>query len=175
MNREMRREASRAKPAHQSARQARVVGINNFEVAAWSVALLCKEDLRDILYPITAAVTALRAGECSHQDWAVLAGCMNIAQAIEKGGVVAGLKKYLLSAEVALEAFEQRCLSTGAWVAEAMPEPDYEHVHAGVKFHEYQLRQLSNSELQKAVEYAEAEVLSSGGKALRLVNRGLPS
>lgn len=174
MNREMRRQAAHARPTY-TGRQARVVGMNNLEVAAWGVALVCKDDLRDIIYPITAAVSALREGDCSHTDWAVLAGCMNIAQAIEKGGVVAGLKKYLLSAELALESFEAHCMASGRWVPQGMPPSDFEHVHAGVKFHEYQLRQLSNSELQKAVEYAEAEVLSSGGQALRLVNRGLPS
>ena len=174
MNRAMRREAAHAKPAAHTARQSRGAGINNFEVAAWGVALVCKQDLRDILYPITAAMSALREGDCGHTDWAVLAGCMNIAQAIEKGGVVNGLKKYLHSAELALEAFEAHCMESGRWVQQGMPPSDFEHVHAGVKFHEYQLRQLSNSEFQKAVEYAEAEVLSSGGQALRAVNRGLP-
>ncbi len=173
MTRAMRREAAHAKPAY-SGRQERIVGLNNLAVAAWSVALLHKDDLRDIIYPLTAAMSALREGDCSHTDWAVLAGCMNVAQAIEKQGVVRGLKKYLTSAEVALEAFEAHCMESGRWVPQGMPPTDFEHVHAGIKFHEYQLRQLSNSELQKAVEYAEAEVLSSGGRALRLVNGGLP-
>lgn len=168
----MRRMVAHAKPAAVTARRAKPVGINNFEVAAWCVAKLSKEDLRDIVYPMTAALQALREGLCSHNDWALLAGAMNVAQAIEKGGVVRGLAKYLTSAERALEAFEKACMSTAAWSEGVMPNADFEHVHAAVKFHQYQLLQLSNAELQRALDYAEAEVLSSGGQALRLVNRG---
>jgi hypothetical protein len=131
------------------------------------VALVTKADQATVTDPLDAAFAALRQGVASEWDWAHACSAINCAMAIEKQGVVKGLKGHLHNAELALQAISQRAMANGHWQATALFDEEIEAIDCAIDLHKFQLQKLSTGEVIKALDYAQAEVRSSGGKALQ--------
>ena len=167
MNREMRRMATRTKPA---GRVCKPVAVNTMDMAKWRAARINKDDVREIMSSLLTSFKALREGLASDNDWALLASATNTAQAIEKLGVVRGLHAQFRLTELALQAVEQRATASGGWRAPVLHAHELDDIRAGLEFHRYQLLQLSNGEMMQAIAAAQAEVIGSGGRVLKGVN-----
>jgi hypothetical protein len=142
-------------------------GIDTIATAKRRVALVTAADAASVTAPLDAAFTAMRQGVGSEWDWAHACSAVNCAVAIEKQGVVKGLYGHLHSAELALQAISQRAMANGHWQATALFDEEIEAIDLAIDLHKFQLQKLSTGELIKALDYAQAEVRSSGGKALQ--------
>lgn len=149
-------------------RQMRWLPQDPISLAKKRAARLTTAEVRDIMDPIKGAHRALREGVATEWQWTLLASAMNVAQAIERQGVVRGLKEHLHSAEMALAGIRQRAVATGDWQAPTLYFQELDNVTAAVNFHEYQLLQLSDGELRQCSAVAIAEIRSTGGRVFEL-------
>lgn len=140
--------------------------VNTMDLVSRRVALVTPADLAQVMEPLQTAFTALRQGVATEWQWSVLASGMNCAQAIEKQGVVRQLAGHLHAAELALQAIYQRAMTTGQWKATALYYTELEAINTAIDLHKFQLQQLSTGEVIKALDYAQAEVRSSGGRVV---------
>lgn len=141
--------------------------VNTMDLVSRRVALVTPADLADVMEPLQTAFTALREGVATEWQWSVLASAMNCAQAIEKQGVVRQLAGHLRAAELALQSIYNRAMATGRWQATALYYIELDAIDTAIDLHKFQLQQLSTGEVIKALDYAQAEVRSSGGRAVR--------
>ncbi len=130
--------------------------------------LLGDDERARILQPLQAAFTRLRQGIGDYADWARLASTMNVAQAIERQGVVRGLAGHLHSAELTLQTMHRRAEEdAGSRYPYAMHLAEIETLHTAVDLFAFQLSKLSRSEYRRACDYAVAEVLGTGGRVIQ--------
>lgn len=118
--------------------------------------------------PRTAA-DALAAGRATRGQWACLCTALNVARAIEHGGVVRGLAAHLDDIERALNAAGTRAGDSAiprTWTAPALWATERDAVRLLVTLHAQQLRQLSYLEYQTAWRLAVARVQSAGGEVI---------
>ena len=120
-----------------------------------------------LMTPIRAAHKAMREGVATDMQWCYLAHAMNVAMAIERLGVVRGLRDHIHSAELALEAIQDRASATGTWKPTALHWHELDDIASAVDLHEFQLKQLSRKEFESAVVMATNEVRSTGGRVVR--------
>ena len=144
--------------------------VNTMDLVSRRVALVTPADLAQVMEPLQAAFTALRQGVATEWQWSVLASGMNCAQAIEKQGVVRQLAGHLRAAELALQSIYNRAMATGKWQATSLYYIELDAIDTAIDLHKFQLQQLSTGEVIKALDYAQAEVRSSGGRAVRRVD-----
>ena len=128
---------------------------------------LTDAELAVTLQPLQTAFTAMRQGVGSYIDWAVVCSAINCAQAIEKQGVVCKLAGYFHAAELALQGIQHRAVANGQWHAVELYFQEIEDITEAIAWHEFQLKNLSASEVKRAARYAEAEVRSSGGRVMQ--------
>lgn len=119
-----------------------------------------------MLAVLHAALKALRQGAATEQQWSVLAGCLDVALAIERQGIVRGLQLELQSAETALQAVYNRATSGPHWRAPTLHYQELAAVQEFVVLHAYQLHQLARAEYLKAVASALGAVQRTGGQAV---------
>jgi len=136
---------------------------NPIALARNNATRLTPAEISKAITPLRAAARALREGVATEWEWSVVASAMNVAQVIERQGVVRGLVEHLHSAELALQAIQQRAMSGGAWQATALYYQELDHITEAVDLHEFQMQQLSYGEFRRAVVRAEAEIRSAGG------------
>lgn len=120
-----------------------------------------------MMAPIREAHKALREGVATDMQWCHLAHAMNVAMAIERIGVVRGIKDHIHSAELALAAIQDRASATGTWKPTALHWYELDDIASAVDLHEFQLKQLSRKEFESAVVLATHEVRSTGGRVMR--------
>jgi hypothetical protein len=147
-------------------RRQRRISLNPIALARNNAARLTVAEIALAINPLRAAAKALREGVATEWEWAIVASAMNVAQAIERQGIVKGLAEHLRSAEVALQAIERRAMAPGAWKATALYYQELDHIATAVDLHEYQLQQLSYGEFRRVVVCAEAEIRSAGGRVV---------
>ncbi len=126
------------------------------------------ETIQAVLGPIREAFKALREGVASELQWSVLASSVNVAMTVENQGVVTGLAAHLKAAEQALQAIYQRAMDTRAWRPTAMYWQEIEAIDTFVPLHQFQLEQLSQGEVLKAMDKAEAVIRSCGGNVINM-------
>ena len=144
--------------------------VNTLATVTSRVALVDKDDQASVTQPIDQAFTAMRQAVGSEQDWAYLCSAINVAQAIEKQGVVKGLCGHFHLAELALEAIKKRAADQpshqGQWHPVELYIDEIDAIKDGITLHKFQLKNLSTGEVIKALNYAQAEIRSSGGKVI---------
>lgn len=140
---------------------------NTMALVCQRVALVTPAELAEVMAPLHAASRALREGVATEWQWSVLASSINAAMAVEKQGVVKGLHEHLHAAELALQGIYRRAMQGGTWRPTALYYLELDVINTAVDLHEFQLKQLSHGEVIRALDYAQAEVRSSGGKAIR--------
>ena len=141
-------------------------GIDTMATAQSRVALVTPADQASVTAPLDAAFAAMRRAVGSEWDWAQLCSAINCAMAIEKQGIVKGLHGHLHQAELALQAISQRATANAHWQATELCSAEIEAIELGIELHKFQLNNLSTGEVIKALNYAQAEVRSTGGKVL---------
>lgn len=144
-----------------------LTNVNTLQLVTRRVALLTDTELAVTLEPLQTAFKALREGVATQWQWQLLASAINCAQAIDKQGVVKGLHQHLHAAEMALQAIGQRAMASGQWQPAALYFQEIDDLRDAIGFHKFQLQQLSLGEVHKAVNYAESEVRSSGGRVMQ--------
>lgn len=128
--------------------------------------LAAKPQAREVdhlIRDVTAAATALREGVASNYQWSVIAGSLDVANAIERQGVVRGLKEHLTAADIALQAIYKRASLDDGWRAPTLRYDELEAVREFVDLHAFQLKQLSRAEFMRAIQAAAGQILSNGG------------
>jgi len=142
--------------------------VDTITTAIRGAAKLTKPEVAFMMGPLRAAHKALREGVATDLEWCHLAHAMNVAMAIERRGVVRGIKDHIHSAEVALAAIQDRASATGTWKPTALHWYELDDIASAVDLHEFQLSQLSRSEFNAAVIHATNEVRSTGGRVVRV-------
>lgn len=141
-------------------------GIDVMSTVRNRVALVTPADQASVTAPLDAALKAMREGNGGEWHWAHLRSAVNCAMAVEKQGVVKGLRDHLHSAELALQAISQRAMANGCWQATEVFDAEIEAIDTAIDLHKFQLKNLSTGEVIKALDYAQAEIRSTGGKVL---------
>ncbi|MCL1962228.1 MAG: hypothetical protein FWG56_10790 [Desulfovibrionaceae bacterium] len=149
-------------------RKKRTVATSTLEMALKNATVLTPDELADILVPLRAAFDRLRQVQASEVDWCVLAGCLGMAQNIERQGVVRGLREHLAAADRALCAVEARASDSGHWRAPALRFNELDAIGTFVDLHEFQLRQLSYAEFRRAYQTTEGQARSRGAEVIKL-------
>lgn len=134
-----------------------------------NAARLTPAEIAQSITPLRAAARALREGVATEWDWAIVASAINVAQAIDRQGIVRGLAEHLHSAEGALHGIYARAMTSGTWCATALYYQELDHITTAVDLHEYQASKLSFGEWRRALKRAEDEIRSTGGRVVDVV------
>jgi hypothetical protein len=140
----------------------RRIACNTLDIALHHAAKPTPEDLQDVLQPIAQCIKALREGVATEGQWAIAAGAVQMAMAIERQGIVRGLAEDLADAERALQSIYRRATATGEWKSTALYHQEINDLHTFLNLHTFQLRQLGRREFLRAVDGAERQVRRDG-------------
>lgn len=149
-------------------RKPRRISLDPVRLARNGATRLTPAEISAAIDPLRAAARALREGVASEWDWSIVASAMNVAQAIERQGIVRGLQEHLRSAELALQGIQQRAMASGEWRPTSLYYQELDHISSAVDLHEYQLGQLAYSEFRQAVARAASEIRSTGGRVFEV-------
>lgn len=144
------------------------------EVAIYRASKAPAATVDAIIGPVRVAFTALREGVATELQWAVLASSVNVALTIEGQGVVKGLAAHLKAAEQALHEIHKRAIAGGTWRATALYWQEIDAIDEFVPLHKFQLEQLSQGEVIKALDKAEATIRSLGGQVFDVSKHQAP-
>lgn len=128
---------------------------NTMAIALHHAAKPSRADVGELQDHIKAAFTRLREGVASENDWAILAGTLDVAQAVEDKGVVRGLHGLLQAAEQALQTIYNRAMLPTGWRPTALHHHELDAVRTFVSMHAYQVKQLSRAEYLAAIRTAQ--------------------
>lgn len=142
-------------------------GINPVALALRNAGKLPEHERAQILAPVQHSLARLCEGVAAYEDWAALASACNVGLAIERQGVVRGLREHLHSTELTLQAIRHRARDDAGRFPYALHLQEIEQLRTFVTIHEFQLSQLSRGEYNEAVDRAIGEVRSTGGKVFR--------
>jgi hypothetical protein len=138
------------------------------KLASHRAAKVHQADIAEVMTPLQQAFKALREGVATEWQWSVAASAVNVAKAVEKQGVVKGLYEHLRAADLALQSIYQRAMLRSGWRATSLNWIELDAISTAVDLHKFQLDQLSNGEIMQALQFAEAEIRSSGGRVIKL-------
>jgi hypothetical protein len=119
-------------------------------------------DIQDLVLTLQDAHRAMREGVATTRHWAVLAGALSTAQAIERRGIVRGLAGHLNAATIALDAIYARAMQTSTWRATALRYDELDAISTLVELHIFQIRQLGRAELLAAIASAANKIHANG-------------
>lgn len=156
----------RTKTNHRKAYKPRLVAANPVAVALFGVAKPKKADVNKIHNVQKTAFNAMRQSAATIGHWAVLAGAVDVAKAIERHGVVRGLMGHLVEAEQALASIYSRANKPTGWQPGALYFYELDAISTFLHLHKYQLLQLSNAEYLQACQSAANKINGGGAKAL---------
>jgi|GEM_PF-966401 len=122
-----------------------------------------------VIKPLQRSVDALRTRTATFDDWLRVASVINIARAIERQGVVRGLAAELDRCRAEAQAIGDRTGDDDAtWQSPTLYATEIAALQDLVRWHKFQMQQLSYSEYSKARDYAVAKVRSSGGQGFNV-------
>ncbi|MDP3654286.1 MAG: hypothetical protein Q8R67_21675 [Rhodoferax sp.] len=146
--------------------------VNTLEIAINGAAKIDRKDVNELLSAVQEAFKSLREGVATQRQWSILAGCMDVAKAIERQGVVRGLHEHLDSADAALQAIYKRARKVDGWKPTALHFYELDAVREFVNLYAFRLRKLSRAEFDQVVKTATIQIRSNGGKVavIRMVS-----
>lgn len=109
----------------------------------------------------------IRAGTATEVHATVMHSTIQVAQEIERGGIVHGLAEHFNKAEAACEAYFARCRAGGAWHPSAVHFYELDALITAIDLHEFKLQQLTAHEIQEVTRRLIARTESSGGEMLQ--------
>lgn len=123
-----------------------------------------KEDREEVLSVLRQAIQALRAGVATEHDWSVAAGSVSVAQAIERQGIVRGLREHITVTEQALQAIYDRAMRVGGgrWVRTALWFDEMDALANFLELHTFQVEQLGRAEMLAAIDEAQKHTIAQG-------------
>ena len=131
--------------------------------------LLTTAEVAQIMAASTAAADAMAKGRGTRLHWVALCSALNMAKAIEDGGVVRGLAGHLDNIEATLNTLANRAgerKNPPTWKAPALHFDEMDDMRLLVDLYRHQLQQLSYMEYRTACDLAQARVRSSGGEVV---------
>lgn len=132
-------------------------------LAKHGASLLTPAEIDQASQAMRACAKALREGVATRLQWSILAGSLDVSQAIERQGIVRGLYEHLASADRALHAIHVRASADHAWRPPTLHYDELDAISAFVNLYEFQIRQLGRSELAQAIDSAAGQIRGSGG------------
>jgi hypothetical protein len=146
-------------------RRPRPIAVNTLEIAAEGAAKMNQRDVNALLAVVQDAFKSMREGVGTLQHWSILAGTLDVSMAIERQGVVRGLREHLLTAEAALQSIYNRANSTRTWSPTALYFHELDAVREFVNLHAFQMRNLSRLEFEQVINTTTSQIRSGGGRA----------
>ena len=121
-------------------------------------------DRNDVMGMLAKAIQALREGVATEHQWAIAAGSVTVALAIERKGIVRGLMGHLVTAGNALQDIYDRALRVGGgrWIRVTLYFNEIEALNDLLWLHKLQLSQLGRAEFIAAIDQAQKRVVSDG-------------
>lgn len=141
-------------------------------LALMVAARLTGEEVRQVFAPLQASTDAMRRGVGTENDWSNLAAACCVAKAIERQGVVRGLQEHFDTIEAALQGIARRAFAGGAWAPTPLYFQELDALQLFLDLHEFQVRQLSGGEFQRAVVLATAHVRDQSKAAVPAGQQG---
>ena len=142
-------------------RQARAL-VNPIDYAIAGAVKPHKTQIAQITDGLQLAAKAMREGVATAGDWGIVAGSLDMAIAIERGGVVRGLMGHFEAFQRVLQTIHDRAMATGQWQRTSLQHYELDALKEFIDLHIYQLKQLSRSELETALNHAQAKIKSEG-------------
>lgn len=93
---------------------------------------------------------------------------IQVAQEIERGGIVHGWAEHFIRAQAACEAYFARCRAGGAWHPSAVHFYELDALITAIDLHEFKLQQLTAHEIQEVTRRLIACTESMGGEMLQV-------
>lgn len=145
----------------------RPVTADTMALALHFAAKPAEADRNDILGTLAKAIKALREGVASEHQWAIAAGAVTVALAIERKGIVRGLMGYITTVGNALEDIHARALrnGNGRWVRVTLYFNEIEALNDLLWLHKLQLSKLGRAEFLAAIDKAQKHTISQGHSA----------
>lgn len=129
---------------------------------------LTPAEVRRVIDPCKAALSALRQARATYTQWVVLCTACHVATAIEDGGVYRGQRQIMEDASQALDAIGERCGQTAeAWAPRASTGPELTAIADLVAAHHRQIVELTYGEYTRQFDLAVARVRTDGGLVFR--------
>lgn len=138
--------------------------VNTLEIAINGAAKIHDQDVKELLSAVDAAWKALREGVATRHQWSILAGSLDVAKAIERQGVMRGAFEHLNSADEALKSIYKRANTVDSWKPTALYFKELDDILAFISLHAQQVRSLSRSEFDQAINSAAGQIRSNGGR-----------
>jgi hypothetical protein len=98
--------------------------------------------------PLQEALASYIAGELSEPQWTDLDGACELARRIERLRVVKGLATEIKHTHDLLQSLKQQCTASDTWSPPAPTDPVAKDLQFFVKFHVFQLQQLTLNEFR---------------------------
>lgn len=134
-------------------------------LAVNSATRLTAAERDSVLEPLVAGLEAFRTGRATSQDWMNLVVATSVALCIEEQGVVRGLREPLHRADVILAQIEGRATAGGPWRSPTLYGHELIALQELVRFHAFQIEQLSAAEFQRAVRLSIARYRQRAAQA----------
>lgn len=115
---------------------------------------LTSKEIASIIDPVRECFAQIRAGTATELHATVMHSTIQVAQEIERGGIVHGLAEHLDSAQA-------------AWHPSAVHFSELDALTTAIDLHEFQLQQLTAHEIQEVTRRLIARTESSGGEMLQ--------
>lgn len=142
----------------------RQIAVNTLELALHRAAKPAATDRAEVLGVLRKAIQALREGVATEHQWSIAAGAVTVALAIERHGVVRGLREHLKSAERHLQDVHDRALRNGGgrWVQVTLYYQELDALQTFMELHAFQVEQLGRAEFIAAIDAAEKDTIAQG-------------
>jgi len=127
---------------------------NTMAIAMEGASVPSQADIDQIMTIIHKCHKALREGVATMGQWSILAGAAELGRQIERQGTVRGLDAYITSAHNALQSVFQRSNTGTAWRQSPLYFYELDAISTFIELHTFQIRQLSRSEIEDAVNKA---------------------
>jgi hypothetical protein len=121
-----------------------------------------QEEIKEITNAIEQAATAMREGRGTANDWGIIAGSLSMAISIELGGIVRGFSEEWADYKIVSQDIHDRAMLTGQWQRTTLWAAEIKSMRNFIRHHSFQLQQLSRSELETAINRAQAKIKSEG-------------
>lgn len=121
-------------------------------------------DRNEVLGTLRKAIQALREGVATEHQWAIAAGAVTVALAIERQGIVRGLMEHLTTAGNALQDIYDRAMRTGGgrWIRVTLYFNEIDALNDLLWLHNLQLSKLGRAEFLAAIDKAKKNTVSDG-------------
>ena len=143
----------------------RHVAVNNLELALHGAATPTSDNAQ-VLTELAEVIKALREGVATEHQWSIAAGSIEVALAIERGGVVRGLYEHLEAAGKALDAIHERTLRAGGgrWVRATLYFNEIDAIQTMYDLHKFQVSKISRHEFVAALDSAQRAIKAQGNR-----------